>query len=60
MNVVQSGVRHVSNTQTPVIAVEQPLFASAKQIQWKLVNGHGEDKFVVMFGGLHIEMTAFN
>lgn len=59
MNVVQSAVRHVSPSQTPVIAVDQPLFALAKQIQWKLVNSHGEDKFIVMFGGLHIEMTAF-
>ena len=59
MNVVQSVVCHVNNAQTPVIAVDQPLFALAKQIQWKLVNSHGEDKFVVMFGGLHIEMTAF-
>ena len=59
MNVVQSVVRHVNNAQTPVIANDQPLFALAKQIQWKLVNSHGEDKFVVMFGGLHNEMTAF-
>ena len=59
MNVVQSVVCHVNNAQTPVIAVDQPLFALAKQIQWKLVNSHGEDKFVVMFGGLHIEMMAF-
>ena len=59
MNVVQSVVCHVNNTQTSVIAVDQPLFALAKQIQWKLVNSHGEDKFVVMFGGFHIEMTAF-
>lgn len=59
MNVVQSVVRHVNNAQTPVIAVDQPLFALAKQIQWKLVNSHREDKFVVMFGRLHIEMTAF-
>ena len=60
MNAVQSAVHHVNPTKTPVIAVDQPLFALAKQLQWKLVSGHGEDKLVVMFGGLHIEMTAFN
>lgn len=59
MNIVQSAVHHVNYSQTPVIAVNHPLFALAKQIQWTLVNSHGEDKFVVMFGGLHIEMTAF-
>ena len=30
----------------------------AKQIQLKWPNDYGEDKFVVMFGGLHIEMAA--
>ena len=59
MNVVQSAVHHVDSTQTPVIAVDQLLFALAKQIQWKFVNSHGENKLVVMFGALHIEMTAF-
>ena len=30
----------------------------AKQIQWQWPNLYGEDKFVIMFGGLHIEMAA--
>ncbi len=34
-----------------------PIFAKAKFIQW---TWPGEDKFVVMFGGLHIEMTLWN
>ena len=41
------------------MAVDQPLFALAKQIQWQWPNTYGEDKFIVMFGGLHIEMAAF-
>ncbi|KAK3729206.1 hypothetical protein QZH41_002773 [Actinostola sp. cb2023] len=45
--------------EIPVIAFDQPLFALAKQIQWSLASTHGENHFVVMFGGLHIEMTAF-
>ena len=34
------------------------LFALAKQIQWTWSESYGEDKLVVMFGGLHIEMAA--
>ena len=32
--------------------------AIAKQIQWAWPNDYGEDKFVIMMGGLHIEMAA--
>ncbi|KAK3737069.1 hypothetical protein QZH41_013876, partial [Actinostola sp. cb2023] len=59
MNVIRSAVCHVNLDQIPVIAFDQPLFALAKQIQWSLASTHGENHFVVMFGGLHIEMTAF-
>lgn len=45
--------------QTPVITADQPLFVLAKQIQWEWPNLYGENKFVVMFGGLHIEMACF-
>jgi len=29
-----------------------------KQIQWLWPNRYGEDKFVIMFGSLHIELAA--
>lgn len=51
--------KHVNPVQVPVIAVDQPLFALAKQIQWELQNTHGEDHLVVMFGALHVAMAAF-
>ena len=35
------------------------MFAIAKRIQWSF-NDYGEDKFVVMMGGLHIEMAIMN
>ena len=38
--------------------MDQPLYTLAKQIQWSWPASHGEDQFVVMFGGLHIEMAA--
>ncbi len=46
------------NRASAVITVDQPLYTLAKQIQWNWPVTHGEDSFVVMFGGLHIEMTA--
>ena len=36
--------------------MDQPLYALAKQIQWSWPD-LSEEKFVVMLGGLHIEMV---
>jgi hypothetical protein len=58
MRVIKVAVEHVNPSQAPVIALDQPLFALTKQIQWK-IPGFGEYKFVVMMGGLHIEMASF-
>lgn len=57
MDVIKSCVQHLNRGQVPVIAMDQPLYAVAKQIQWNFKDKYGEDKFVVMFGGLHIEMA---
>ena len=38
------------------MTADQPLYTIAKEIQWKKVNGLGEDQFLVMMGDLHIEM----
>ena len=43
--------------QTPIITADQPLYVLLKQIQWEWPE-YGEDKFVIMFGGLHIKMAA--
>ena len=48
----------VNPGQTPVVTLDQPLFALAKQIQWKWPEKYGEDKMVLMFGGLHIEIAV--
>ena len=58
MDVVRSATEHLNAGQTPVLTFDQPLFALAKQIQWKWPEKYGEEKLVVMFGGLHIEMAA--
>ena len=58
MDVINNAVEHLNPGQTQVVTFDQPLYALAKQIQWKLPEEYGENKFVIMFGGLHIEMAA--
>ena len=58
INVISSAVKHLNPSQIPVVAVDQPLFALAKQIQWKIDGAYDESHIVVMFG-LHIEMATF-
>ena len=48
----------INKMPIPVMAADQPLYAIAKQIQWQWPEQYGEDKFIVMFGGLHIEMAS--
>ena len=57
MGKIRDTVAFLNQGQTPVIAADQPLFALAKQIQWQWPE-YGEDQFVIMFGGLHIEKAA--
>lgn len=56
MDITRTCTQFLNPGQVPVMTVDQPLFALVKQIQWTLP-GYGEDRFVVMFGGLHIEMA---
>ena len=58
MDVINNAVNHLNHEQTTVMTFDQPLYALAKQIQWKWPEEYGDDKFVIMFGGLHIEMAA--
>ena len=58
MKIVKERVTYVNPKQTPVIAMDQPLFAIAKQIQWEKADLYGEEKHVVMMSGLHVEMAS--
>ena len=58
MNVIKQAVNHLNPGQIPVVACDQPLYATAKLVQWNWPQTHGEDEFFIMFGGLHIEMAA--
>lgn len=58
LDVIDDVAEHANPGQTPVIAMDQPLFALGKLIQWNTPETR-EDKYVVMFGGLYIEIAAF-
>lgn len=58
MNVVRDAINFLNPGQSPVLACDQPLYALAKEIQWTWPETHGENQYVVMLGGLHIELTA--
>ena len=44
--------------QAAVIAFDQPIYGIAEEIQWRYPDTMGEDKLVVMLGGLLIELAA--
>ena len=52
---IKEAVTFLNPTQSPVVTVDQPLFALAKQIQWSWPDQY--QSFVFILGGLHIEMT---
>ncbi len=58
MEVVCQAVEHLNPGKTPVLTMDQPLYILAKQIQWQWLNIHGEDHYMIMFGGVHIEMIV--
>ncbi|CAB4040300.1 Hypothetical predicted protein [Paramuricea clavata] len=58
MDVIKRATEILNPGQVPIITVDQPLYAIAKQIQWNWKASHRESQFIVMFGGLHIEMAA--
>jgi hypothetical protein len=59
MEKVRDVVKFLNPDQTPIITADQPLFVLANQIQCEWDTEYGEGKYVVMFGGLHIEMACF-
>ena len=60
MDKVKEILAYLNPNQIPVITADQPIYAVLKQIQWQWPERYGENKFVIMFGGLHIEMAAMN
>jgi hypothetical protein len=58
MDVLKQATDHVNPGKITVFTVDQPLYAIAKTIQWTWPESYGEDKFVVVLGGLHTEMVV--
>ena len=58
MDIVQQAVHLLNPGQVPVLTLDQPLFTIAKHIQWSWPDEYGEKKFVILLGGLHIEMAS--
>ena len=58
MDIVKNAVDNLNPGQVPIITANQPLYTLCKQIQWRWPGRYGEDHFIVMFGGLHMEMNA--
>ena len=55
----QKGTEFLNPGQTPVLGADQQVFTLLKQLQWKYPDEFGEDKLVVMLGGLHIEDEVY-
>ena len=60
MDIQRQITAHLNPGQIPVTAFDQPLFALAKYVQWQFPDIYGEQHYVVMFGGLHIEMALWS
>ena len=60
MDVIMKAIGHVNPGQIPVLTLDQPLYTIAKDIQWSWPSMYGEEKYVVLMGGLHIEMVLLN
>ena len=58
MDKIKETVAYLNPDQVPVITADQHIYAVAKRIQWEWPEQYGKDKFVIMFGGLQIEMAA--
>ena len=59
INVLQWATEYLNPGELSVMAFDAPLYALAKLIQWNWPDTHGENKFIAMFGGLHIEMAIW-
>ena len=60
MDVIAKATEHVNHQQVSVLTVGQPLFAIAKKIPWSWPDVYGDSKYVLMMGGLHIEIALIN
>lgn len=60
MTIVKRETERLNSGQIPVLAADQPLFTLCKYVQWTWPETYGETSYVIMFGGLHLEMALWN
>ena len=58
MQLIDKVTNFLNPGQTPVLVFDQPLYAIAKTIQWNMPDRFGENKFVIMLEGLHIDRNG--
>jgi len=58
IDVITKAVNFLNQGQVPVLACDQPRYATANKIQWNFPTVYGEKKLLVMFGGLHAELAS--
>ena len=56
MSLIKASIENLNPGQTPVIMLDQPLYAIAKAIQWNPTTEFSEDNYCVFLGPLHSEM----
>ena len=59
LDIIKLVTQYLNPGQLPVLTFDGPLFALAKYIQWSRPTEYGEDNFLVMIRGLHIEMNSW-
>ena len=58
MHAVRNAINHLNPGQFRFITGDQPRYAFMKQCQWQWPDDVGKDKYVVLVGGLHLEMAV--
>ena len=52
--------KYLNPEQLSIMACDCPIFAQCKLIQWRWPDLYGEDKLIIMFGGLHMDKALWN
>ena len=60
MDILLSIVEFCNPGQIPVMAIDLPIYAIGKQVQWVYPMLYGEDKFTLLLGGIHSEMASWS
>ena len=56
MKIIKATINFINPSQIPVDALDCPVYALSKQVQWQDPENFGVDKYVCLFGDLHIEI----